>query len=205
MSAGTDAPKLPPAIRAAAAAPRAAAGSRPPRDRRLSVCVQARRSSRDECEDVAFDDEEDWEAQVGVVMLHLAHWTLLPCRRSIRASTDRQPTDWPPAISPHSTLPSPTLPPPTPHLQGSAVQAPGFGPVVNTALRGLSAISERLTDFALQYAPADASPGVVRVAVNAGMLLLALSFVKSLLSVSGSEVGRLWAGECTLGDGNGGS
>ncbi|PRW33572.1 F-box LRR-repeat 21 isoform A [Chlorella sorokiniana] len=94
----------------------------------LSVWVQARRSSRDEYEDVAFDDEEDWEAQ------------------------------------------------------GSSVQAPGVGPVFNTALRGLSAISERLTDFALQYAPADASPGVVRVAVNAGLVLLALSFVKSLLS-----------------------
>jgi len=64
------------------------------------------------------------------------------------------------------------------------VQAPGFGPVFNTALRGLSVISERLTDFALQYAPADASPGVVKVAVNAGLVLLALSFVKSLLSVS---------------------
>ena len=138
-------------------------------------------------------------------MLHLAHWTLLPCRRSTRVSTDGLPTDSPPAISPHSTLPVSTLSPPTPRLQGSAVQAPGFGLVVNTALRGLSAISERLTDFALQYAPADASPGVVRVAVNAGMLLLALSFVKSLLSVSGSEVGRLWAGECTLGDGNGGN
>ena len=69
------------------------------------------------------------------------------------------------------------------------MQAPGLGPVLTTALRGLSAISERLTDFALQYAPADASPGVVRVAVNAGLILLALSFVKSLLSVSR----RCWA------------
>lgn len=36
---------------------------------------------------------------------------------------------------------------------------------------------------ALQFAPADASPAVVRVAVNAGLVLVALSFVKSLLSV----------------------
>ena len=34
-----------------------------------------------------------------------------------------------------------------------------------------------------QVAPEDAPPGAVRVAVNAGLCLLALSFVKSILSV----------------------
>lgn len=66
------APTLPFATLAAAAAPRvraAAAGGRAPRDGRLSVCVQARRSSRDEYDDVAFDEEEDWETQVGLSAL----------------------------------------------------------------------------------------------------------------------------------------
>lgn len=126
--------------------------------------MPARRSSRDEYDDVAFDDEEDWEAQVGAVAL-----VMLPAvPRSMH----------PLPLTAHHPASSAGLP------QGSAVQAPGLGPVFNTALRGLSAISERLTDLALQYAPADASPGVVRVAVNAGLILLALSFVKSLLSVS---------------------
>ncbi|KAL4419811.1 hypothetical protein ABPG75_006909 [Micractinium tetrahymenae] len=66
--------------------------------------------------------------------------------------------------------------------QGSTVQAPGLGPIFSTALRGVNAISGKLTDIALQFAPADASPGVVRVAVNAGLVLVALSFVKSVLS-----------------------
>ena len=73
--------------------------------------------------------------------------------------------------------------PPSPR-QGSSLQQPGLGPVVSTALRGLSALTDRLTDAALAVAPADASPGAVRVAVSAGMVLLALSFVKSVLSVS---------------------
>lgn len=59
---------------------------------------------------------------------------------------------------------------------------PGVGPIFSTAMRGLTAVSERLADVALQFAPADASPGAVRVAVNVGLVLLALSFVKSLLS-----------------------
>lgn len=67
-------------------------------------------------------------------------------------------------------------------LQGTTIQA-GLGPIFSTVLRGLTAISDRLTDAAVQLAPADASPAVVRVAVNAGLVLLALSFVKSLLSV----------------------
>lgn len=90
----------------------------------------------------------------------------------------------PTSATPHLLTPPP-LPPLARRPQGSTVQAPGLGPVLGTALRGLAAITDRLTDVALQYAPADASPGVVRVAVNAGLLLLALSFVKSLLSVRG--------------------
>lgn len=66
--------------------------------------------------------------------------------------------------------------------QGTTVQAPGLGPILSTALRGVNAVSAKLTDIALQFAPADASPGVVRVAVNAGLVLVALSFVKSVLS-----------------------
>jgi len=68
--------------------------------------------------------------------------------------------------------------------QGSTLQ-PGVGPILSTAMRGLAAITDKLTDVALQFAPADASPGVVRVAVNAGLVLVALSFVKSILSVGG--------------------
>lgn len=64
------------------------------------------------------------------------------------------------------------------------MQAPGLGPILGTAMRGLSLVTDKLTDVALPYAPADASPGVVRVTVSAGLVLLALSFVKSLLSVS---------------------
>lgn len=66
---------------------------------------------------------------------------------------------------------------------GTTIQ-PGVGPILSTTLRGLSAITDRLTGVALQLAPADASPAVVRVAVSAGLVLLALSFVKSLLSFS---------------------
>ncbi|KAL4435436.1 hypothetical protein ABPG77_006198 [Micractinium sp. CCAP 211/92] len=66
--------------------------------------------------------------------------------------------------------------------QGSTVQAPGLGPIFSIALRGVNAVSSKITDVALQFAPADASPAVVRVAVNAGLVLVALSFVKSVLS-----------------------
>jgi hypothetical protein len=64
------------------------------------------------------------------------------------------------------------------------VKGPGVGPVFSTALKGVSAITDKLVDVALQLAPADTSPGVVRVAVNATLVLVALSFVKSLLGVS---------------------
>jgi hypothetical protein len=64
------------------------------------------------------------------------------------------------------------------------VQPLGLGPIVSTTLRGLSVITDKLTDIAVRYAPEDASPAVVRVAVNAGLVLVALSFVKSILSVS---------------------
>ncbi|KAI3425207.1 hypothetical protein D9Q98_008975 [Chlorella vulgaris] len=65
--------------------------------------------------------------------------------------------------------------------QGTTVKGPGVGPVFSTALKGVSAITDKLVDVALQLAPADTSPGVVRVAVNATLVLVALSFVKSLL------------------------
>ncbi|PSC70085.1 KRAB-A domain-containing 2-like [Micractinium conductrix] len=65
---------------------------------------------------------------------------------------------------------------------GTSIQGPGLGPILNTALRGVGAVADRLTDVALQFVPADVSPGVVRVAVSAGLVLLALSFVKSILS-----------------------
>lgn len=64
------------------------------------------------------------------------------------------------------------------------MKGPGVGPVFSTALKGVSAITDKLVDVALQLAPADTSPGVVRVAVNATLVLVALSFVKSLLGVS---------------------
>ncbi|KAL4856997.1 hypothetical protein ACK3TF_002687 [Chlorella vulgaris] len=65
--------------------------------------------------------------------------------------------------------------------RGTTVKGPGVGPVFSTALKGVSAITDKLVDVALQLAPADTSPGVVRVAVNATLVLVALSFVKSLL------------------------
>lgn len=72
------------------------------------------------------------------------------------------------------------------------MQAPGLGPILSTALRGLTALTDKATALALQFAPEDASPAVVRVAVSAGLVLLALSFVKSVLSVSE----RRGAGHC---------
>ena len=167
-------PAAPPLARAAAAPP----GGRPRCQPPALQLLQARRPDRDY--DVAFDDEEDWEAQVR-------------CRADAGRLLGLPAA--PPAVA-AAAQPLPTPPPGRPCVQGAPVTAPGLGPILNTALRGLSAISERLADFALQYAPADASPAVVRVAVNAGLVLLALSFVKSLLSVGaaarqrGGRIGR---------------
>lgn len=102
-----------------------------------------------------FDDEEEWEQEVRLACKRLAHRVL-----RLRLITVGSPP-----------------------LQGTTIQA-GLGPIFSTALRGVTAISERLTEAAVQVAPADTSPAVVRVAVNAGLVLLSLSFVKSLLSVS---------------------
>lgn len=122
---------------------------------------------------MAFDDEEDWERQARAG-LQLQPSRQRPQRSACACRANRHP----PAAAPTAA------PAPAPLLQAAPVSAPGLGPILNTALRGLSAVSGRLGDLALQYAPADASPGAVRTAVNVGLVLLALSFVRSLLSVS---------------------
>ena len=51
------------------------------------------------------------------------------------------------------------------------------------SFRAVGMVVDRLSDFALQIAPEDASPNAVRVAVMGALVLLVLSFVKGLLSV----------------------
>lgn len=50
-------------------------------------------------------------------------------------------------------------------------------------MRAVGMVMDRLTDVALQLAPEDASPGAVRAAVAGGLVLVALSFVKGVLSL----------------------
>lgn len=63
---------------------------------------------------------------------------------------------------PVSVAASAPLPPPapcqlsraaSPLAQGTTVQAPGLGPILSTALRGVNAVSAKLTDIALQASP----------------------------------------------------
>ena len=71
----------------------------------------------------------------------------------------------------------------------------GLQPLLNAGLRAARAASDRLTDLAMQLAPADTSPATVRVAVNAGVILLLLGFVRSVLSVrAGPSAACLSAG-----------
>jgi hypothetical protein len=55
-------------------------------------------------------------------------------------------------------------------------------PILQQALAAVGIVADRLTDVALQFAPEGASPQVVRTAVSGGLVLLALSFVKGILS-----------------------
>lgn len=43
-------------------------------------------------------------------------------------------------------------------LQGTTVQTPGLGPIFSTALRGVNAVSAKLTDVALQARPCSPLP-----------------------------------------------
>jgi hypothetical protein len=60
---------------------------------------------------------------------------------------------------------------------------PSASSFIPQAIKALSLVTEKLTDIALQFAPEDASPGTVRTAVVGSMLLVALSFIKGILSV----------------------
>lgn len=137
--------------------------------------MQARRSDRQDFDRdyVHFDDEEDWEQSVRLPAHNGGHTLcVFPPQHQLHQPV---PSRWARITPAWCCLPA--------CLQGTTIQ-PGVGPILSTTLRGLSAITDRLTGVALQLAPADASPAVVRVAVSAGLVLLALSFVKSLLSVS---------------------
>lgn len=67
-------------------------------------------------------------------------------------------------------------------MQGTRIGATS-GQVISQALRAVGIVSDKLTDVAIQLAPEDAPPGVVRTAVNAGVVLLILAFAKSILGV----------------------
>eukprot|EP00887_Chlorella_sp_A99_P002968 scaffold24.g2968.t1 len=63
---------------------------------------------------------------------------------------------------------------------GTRIAARG-GSLVSQALRAVGIVADKLTDVALQVAPQDVPVGVVRTAVNAGLVLLVLGFAKSIL------------------------
>lgn len=69
------------------------------------------------------------------------------------------------------------------NLQNTSLR-PSANAFIPQAMKALSLVTDKLTDIALQFAPEDASPGTVRTAVVGSMLLVALSFVKGILSVS---------------------
>ena len=80
---------------------------------------------------------------------------------------------------------APALAEPAPSC--SATQARGRTiserPFLQQALRGLGILSDKVTAVALQLAPEGTPPAVVRTAVTGGLLLLAASFIKGILSV----------------------
>lgn len=79
---------------------------------------------------------------------------------------------------PHRHSPSPRLQDRPSGSIGTALS----GPILQQATRAVGLVVDRLTDVALQFAPEDASPGAVRAAVAGGLVLVALSFVKGVLS-----------------------
>lgn len=59
---------------------------------------------------------------------------------------------------------------------------PSAGPIVQQAFNAVGIISGKITQLVLQFTPNDIPPSTVRTAVNGALILLALSFVKGLLS-----------------------
>jgi hypothetical protein len=56
------------------------------------------------------------------------------------------------------------------------------GPIIQQAFNAVGIISGKITQLVLQFTPSDIPPSTVRTAVNSALILLALSFVKGLLS-----------------------
>jgi hypothetical protein len=166
------------------APPRAAPRPRPSR-RAPAIRVHARGYDHDDERNVTFDGEDDWEDEVRAPNILAA--AAAPAT-AVRAATPQPPpprccgvtrrraAPLPPASHP---APLPFCPAPQETgLQGSA------GPFLRQALRGLGMVSDALTRAAMRVVPEDTPPAAVRTAVTGGMVLVAGSFVKGILSVS---------------------
>lgn len=92
-----------------------------------------------------------------------------------------------PACCPLPEQPPPAPLPPFPFChqpttqQGSPISAPSLGFILGTVLRGLDAISGKLTDFTLKYGPADTSPEQAKWAVNVTLFWISSCYIGQLL------------------------
>ena len=59
---------------------------------------------------------------------------------------------------------------------------PSAGPIIQQAFNAVGILAGKITQIAMQFTPDNVSPRTVRTAVNAGLILLALSLVKGILS-----------------------
>ncbi|KAL6770159.1 hypothetical protein ACKKBG_A33830 [Auxenochlorella protothecoides x Auxenochlorella symbiontica] len=66
--------------------------------------------------------------------------------------------------------------------EGGTNVTSGLGALPGAALRLLGTLADRITATAVQLAPQDVSPGVVKTAVNAGLIIVLLGFARSILS-----------------------
>jgi hypothetical protein len=66
----------------------------------------------------------------------------------------------------------------------SSAAGSGSEATLGRAMRAVRLVADRIGDAVVLLAPSDAPPAAVRAAVNGGLLLVVLSFVKGIVSVS---------------------